>query len=109
MSNLHILEFHDVGSTPRGALNLPLEPPTAEQIVEITPVSTLSDQLSSSTVIVKLVADADCRIEIAADPDATNSVRTLAAGKAELLGVPAGSKLKIAVSLGFRPWLSIGL
>jgi hypothetical protein len=97
MANLFLGEYCDVGSTNRGSLAIPLEPPLAEQAVEIGNQSSQSKPLRADTCIVKLISDADCAIAIGSDPDATNSVRFLAAGKEQTIAVPPNSNLKVAV------------
>lgn len=97
MPSLSILEYNDVGSTSRGALNLPLEPPTAQQSIDIGPTSSVSDGLNSDTCILKVQSEVDCFISVGVDADASNSGRILRAGKSELLGVKPGSGVKVAV------------
>lgn len=97
MPNLYIGEYCDIGTTSRGSIPIPLDPPLAEQAVEIAGQSKQSSALAADTCIVKLMSDADCSIAIGPDPDATNSVRFLAAGKEQIITVLAGSKQRIAV------------
>src|SRR5947208_8141692 len=97
MPKLSILEYADVGSSPRGALSLPLEPPVSEQTIEIGFKSQQSAPLSPRTCIVRLVSDTDCRIAISAAADATDSLRQLTAGQEQLVTVAAGSGMRIAV------------
>lgn len=97
MPNLYVGEYCDIGSTTRGSIAIPLEPPLNEQSVEITSQSKQSAPIADTTCIVKLISDADCAIAIGTDPDATNSVRYLAAGMERIITVLPGSKLKIAV------------
>lgn len=97
MPNLYVGEYCDIGTTSRGSIPIPLDPPLAEQAVEISSQSKQSKTLAAETCIVKLVSDTDCSIAIGADPDATNSVRFLAAGKEQIITVTTGSKQRIAV------------
>ena len=96
MPNLCILEYSDIGTTQRGSIAIPLEPPLGEHGLEITSQSRQSASLGKLTSIVKLVADADCAIAVGEDPDATNSLRFLAAGREQLITVAPGSNFKIA-------------
>lgn len=97
MPTLYLAEYSDVGSTQRGALAIPLEPPQGEQVIDIGPNSVQSEAFKPATCIVKLVSDEDCVIEIGSDPDATNAVRKLLTGKPETISVTVGSKFKVAV------------
>ena len=97
MSNyLSLCEYRDIGSTARGSIPVPLEPAIAEQSIQLGHTSQQSKQFSPDTCLVKLIANADCTIAIGPDPDATNSVRHLAAGREQILSVLPGSNLMIA-------------
>jgi hypothetical protein len=93
---LSILEYSDVGSTQRGSIAIPLEPPHNVQSFEVGPASVQSKPMADNTCIVRLNASVDCAIEIGADPDATDSFRHLTAGKEKIIAVAPGSKMKIA-------------
>ncbi len=93
---LSILEYSDVGSTQRGSVAIPLEPPHNVQSFEVGPASVQSKPMADNTCIVRLNASVDCAIEIGADPDATDSFRHLTAGKEKIIAVAPGSKMKIA-------------
>jgi hypothetical protein len=95
-TSLAILEYRDIGSTARGPVPIPLEPAIAEHAIDLGAVSKQSRPFHPETVLLKLTADADCKISIAPDPDATNSVRHLAAGRDQILAIVPNSKLKIA-------------
>jgi len=97
MTTLSICEYSDIGSTARGSIPIPLEPPIAEQSIEVGQISKQSKQFAPDTCLVKLIGDADCIIAIGENPDAADSVRHLAAGREQILSVVAGSNLKIAV------------
>jgi chromosome segregation ATPase len=97
MPSLYIGEYCDIGSTSRGSIPIPLDPPLFEQSIDIGAQSKQSAVLAPDTCIVKLVSDADCAIAIGADPDASSSVRYLASGKEQILTVLPNTKLKIAV------------
>ena len=96
MPKLYIGEYHDMVSTIRGSIEIPLEPPIAEQSIEIGGKSQQSKTLSPDTCIVRLSPDADCLIAIGLDPDATDSPRRMTADREQIIGVVAGSKMKIA-------------
>jgi hypothetical protein len=96
MNHLSICEYRDIGSTARGSIPIPLEPPISEQKIDLGLTSQQSKQLHPDTCLVKLIANADCVIAIGDDPDASNSVRHLAAGREQIISVVAGSNLKIA-------------
>jgi hypothetical protein len=96
MTTLTLCEYRDIGSTARGSVAIPLEPPIAEQSIELGLTSQQSKSFAPDTCLIKLMANGDCNIAIGQDPDATNSVRHVAAGREQVLAVPANSKLKIA-------------
>jgi hypothetical protein len=96
MTILSITEHKDIGSTPRGSVAVPLEPAVAEHSIELGAVSIQSRVFHPETILLKLTADADCKFSIGTDPDATDSVRLLAAGRPEIFAVPSASNLKIA-------------
>jgi hypothetical protein len=94
---LYIAEYSDIGSTTRGSIAIPLEPPIGEQALDVTPNSGQSTAFKPGTCIVKLLSDEDCMIDIGVTPDATNSARKLTAGNERTVSVPAGMNFKIAV------------
>lgn len=97
MAKLHITEFSNlqnavgVGHAQESA-QLPMLPPVAQQVVTFT-TTTQSAALNSSTRFVRLIADADCHIEVGANPTATTSGMKLIAGAAEYFGVTPGHKI----------------
>lgn len=93
----NILEYSDAGSTPRGAIDIPLEPPSYIQTVEVGSDSIQSAAFDMDTCIVKLVSDVDCVFEVGLDPDATNSFRSLMAGKEQTIVVTKGQDMKVAI------------
>lgn len=95
--SLGILEYSDVGSTQRGVLNVPLEPPHAVQSLDIGLGSVQSAPLADSTVIVRLQSTIDAVIAVGTDPDATDSPRKLMAGVEQTIAVPPGKGMRIAV------------
>lgn len=94
---LYIAEYIDIGQTTRGSIAIPLEPPVGEQAIEAGPNSVQSAAFKADTCIVRLSADEDCMIDIGGNPDATNSVRKLIAGKGQIITVPMGKGFKVAV------------
>ena len=94
---LSICEYGDIGSTPRGSVAIPQEPPHATQLILVGPASVQSKPMADNTCIVRLNASVNCGIEIGADPDATGSLRRLTADKEKIIAVAPGSKMKIAV------------
>lgn len=74
MAKLHITEFSNlqnavgVGHAQESA-QLPMLPPVAQQVVTFT-TTTQSAALNASTRFVRLIADADCHIEVGANPTA---------------------------------------
>lgn len=93
----NILEYSDAGSTPRGAIDIPLEPPSRIQTVEVGSDSIQSAAFDTETCIVKLVSDVDCVFDVGIDPDATNSFRSLLAGKEQTIVVTKGQDMKVAI------------
>src|SRR4051794_21442065 len=96
MNTLYLGEYSEIGTTARGSIPIPLEPPIKEQSIDLAATSRQSKPFSPNTCLVKLIADVDCVIQIGGDPDATNSVRHLPAGREQLLSIVPGSNLKIA-------------
>jgi hypothetical protein len=93
---LSIHEYSDVGSTQRGSVAIPLEPPHAAQSIEVGPASVQSKPMADSTCLVRLTASVDCAFEIGDNPDATDSFRRLVAGEEKIIAVVPGAKMKIA-------------
>ena len=96
MSKLYIAEFRHQGNAAAGQLlQLPQLPPLAAQVVTFT-TSTQSSALNADTTYVRVVADADCHLEVGGNPTATTgSVIKLTAGSAEYFGVTAGHKIAV--------------
>jgi predicted Zn-dependent protease len=103
---LSILEYSDVGSTQRGSLNVPLEPPVAIQSIEVTPTSTQSAPMAASTAIVKVSSTVDAVIDVGIDPNATDSLRRLKAGDEQTLTVTPAKAMRIAVMASGTPTTS---
>ena len=96
MSKLFIAEFREQASASYGQLlQLPVVPPAASQVVTFT-TSTQSAALSAGTTFVRVIADADCHLEVGGNPTATtSSVVKLTAGSAEYFGVTAGHTIAV--------------
>jgi len=94
MSKLHIAEFNNQGNAAAGQLlQLPQLPPLAGQVVTFT-TSTQSSALNAATTYVRVIADADCHLEVGGNPTATtSSVIKLTSGVPEYFGVTAGHKI----------------
>lgn len=95
---LYIAGYSDIGSTTRGSIPIPLEPPLSEQAIEVGPVSVRSAEFEPDICIVKLLSDEDCVIDIGDNPDASNGARKLMAGKEQVISVPMGKGFKVAVA-----------
>lgn len=94
MAKLYIAEFSaqaTVGTNQ--VLQLPQVPPVAGQVVTFS-TTTQSSALNAATTFVRVVADADCHLEVGANPTATtSSVVKLTAGVAEYFSVTPGHKI----------------
>jgi hypothetical protein len=95
MAKLYITEFSGVGYEPGAATQAPKIPPIAEQAVTFT-TSTQSAAFNASTTMVRLIADAACRIEWGTNPSADANNMMMAANAAEFF-VLQGTGLKLAV------------
>ena len=95
MSKLFIAEFREQANASYGQLlQLPQVPPAASQVVTFT-TSTQSSALSAGTTFVRVIADADCHIEVGGNPTATTSLLPLTAGQAYYFGVTPGHKVAV--------------
>ena len=99
MSKLYISEFSaQATGSYNQVLQLPQLPPTAGQVVTFT-TSTQSSALNAATTFVRVVADADCHLEVGGNPTATtSSVVKLTAGSAEYFGVTPGHKIAVVAA-----------
>jgi uncharacterized protein (DUF3084 family) len=91
-----ILEYSDTGSTPRGAIEIPLEPPSCMQTVDVGPDSARSEPFDKDTCIVTMTSDVDCVFDVGTDPDAINSIRTMRAGREYTIVVAKDQGMKAA-------------
>jgi len=83
---------HIAGLVAAGVLPSPV---LAAQVVTFT-TSTQSSALNADTTYVRVVADADCHLEVGGNPTATTgSVVKLTAGSAEYFGVTPGHKIAV--------------
>jgi hypothetical protein len=94
MAKLYITEFSGVGQLPGATTQAPIVPPIAEQAVTFT-TSTASSEFNTRTQLVRLVADAACRIEWGTAPTADANNMYMAAGAAEFFWI-SGNGLKVA-------------
>ena len=95
MAKLFITELteHGFASLPVAPLPIAKLPPLVGQVVTFT-TSTQSAALNAATTFVRVVADADCHIEVGSNPTATTSSTVkLTAGSAEYFGVTPGHKI----------------
>lgn len=72
MAELYIAEYSDIGIQSGGAgIQAPYEPGPATQKVSFT-TATASSAFNTNTVLVRLLADADCHIDFSATATATD-------------------------------------
>jgi hypothetical protein len=95
MAKLYITEFAGTAYQPGNATQAPLVPPIAEQAVTFT-TTTASAAFNNATRLVRLVADAACRIEWGTAPTADANNMLMAANAPEFF-VLQGTGLKVAV------------
>lgn len=96
MSKLLIAEFLDIA----GNKQVPQMPPVAQHAVTFTSTAAQSNIFSASARYVRLVADADCLIEVGADPAANVSTTTvkLFANIPDYQGVSPGHRLSVVAA-----------
>ncbi len=94
---LQITEFTEGGASFTQSATLAVLPSTTTQSIAVSGTSTQSATLSSTTRMVRIVADENCRIDSGTSPTATASSMPIQAGVTEYFGIPPGSNLKIAV------------
>lgn len=99
MATLEIAEFSSIAMM--GGLVQPMLqlPPLAEQVVTFS-TTTASSTLNSGTGVVRLLADADCRVKLGGAPTAASPNLKLKAGIPETFavqGTGVSGGLKIAV------------
>lgn len=95
MANLYITEFSSQGvdgGSKAPVVPVPQMPPLAQQVVTFT-TTTQSAALNASTRFVRLIADADCHIEVGSNPTATTSSMKLISGQPEYFGIGPGQKI----------------
>ena len=73
-----------------------LLPAIASENVTITGTSAQSSALNSSTVLVRLVADASCYVQVGANPTAAAGDTYLPSGVVEYFAIQPGAGYKIA-------------
>ncbi len=94
---LQITEFTEGGASFTQSATLAVLPSTTTQSIAVSGTSTQSATISSTTRMVRIVADENCRIASGTSPTATASSMPIQAGVTEYFGIPPGSNLKIAV------------
>jgi hypothetical protein len=101
MATLYITEYATLAASSRGSMQIPEEPPIAEQTVAIG-AAAQSAVLNAKTQFVRVQPDAICSIQFGTNPIATvtTAARRMVAGQTEYCGVPqtaTGSGLRIGV------------
>ena len=100
MSNLSITEYGRIGKDRGFGVQAAAEPALTRQNVTFSAGSVQSADFNSKAVMVRVVADADCRIAFGDDPTADDNSSILPAGDVEYFGLVRTnqmSTLKIAV------------
>lgn len=101
MAVLYITEYLRVGSGDNsGGIQAGLEPPLADQTVNISGASTQSSALNNETRVVMVHTDLLCHVQIGENPTATTSTRRLPADTTVFYSIPPGVTFKIAVIQG---------
>lgn len=80
MTKLYITEYAMVGGI---AIQVPLEPPIAEQVIDYTAGVATSNPLTPETTLIRLHTDAICSVEIGHNPIATTNSQRMAANQTE--------------------------
>lgn len=98
MAVLFITEYAGVALDANGLpMQMPMEPPLAEQTVAIGGASVQSSAFHKDTTFVRLHTDVVCSVKFGTDPTATTSTARMAAGSTEFKGVPKGRSFEVAV------------
>jgi hypothetical protein len=88
MSNLSITEYDDVTLDDRGAaMPVANNPGITVQNVSFTATAGQSAAFNRETRLLRIIADADCRIIFGADPTAVTTDMLVKAGSVEYFGV----------------------
>lgn len=96
MSKLLIAEFTDIVA----GRQIPQLPPVAQHAVTFTSTAVQSNVFNASTNYVRVVADADCLIEVGLNPTANVSTTMvkLFANIPDYLGVTPGHRLSVVAA-----------
>lgn len=95
MANLYITEYVFPSRSRSGSfLQIPQEPPIAEQVVAFT-TATSSGTFNARTKVVRLVADANCHVVFDSDPTATANSQRLTADVEYFREVMEGQKVSV--------------
>ena len=99
MPTLTISEFSGQATNERGGLSpVAMLPTLGSQAVTFAATSVQSATLQTTTTLVRIATDANCRILTGVNPTAlAGSSLPLAAGQSEYFAVAPGGTLKIAV------------
>ncbi len=101
MPILSITEFQTTPSdpgSPMHTLNAAKLPFLFSQVVEFEDQSANSMSFSDDTRYIRVIANADCCINVGSNPTATGQHMRLAAGAAEYFGVNPGDRLAVIVA-----------
>jgi len=96
MGRLNITEYSSVGRFNGSPVLVGEEPSIKSYNLEVGQQSVVTSNFAPSAAFVRLVADCDVRVHIAASPEATQDCLLLLAGEAEYFAVQPGKALKLA-------------
>ena len=99
MPTLNITEYErpDSGDLEHGIRLGVEEGRNIHQQLQFNSTSVCSAAFNAETSMIKIISDADCRIEINADPTATVDTQFILAGSPQDRFVPKGESFRIAV------------
>ena len=96
MAVLDITEYQFIARDGRGSfVPTGMEPALTTQQLAIGAGSVASNAFNENTTLVRIHADAPCRIEINPAPTASAASKRMAAGQTEYFGVRAGHKVAV--------------
>jgi hypothetical protein len=99
MSSLYIEEYETILIDPATGTLVPMvDRFITAQAIPLGATSSLSVPTFPQTRFVAITADADCRFAIGASPDATASMRYLAAGQTRFFKVYSGERVSAIVA-----------
>lgn len=93
--HVYITEYASMAYVQGQAVPIALDPPVAEQTVDITGLHVESAPFSSSTRFIRINTDSTCSIVIGAAPVATIASGRFATNQTEFRGVLGGHKLSV--------------